>query len=117
MNNHLLAATTYKLNGPGIKTTSTTGSVTLLEKIISTGIGMLTVIGVIYFIIQIILAGISMISSQGDPKELATAKKRLTNNILGLAIIIIAYGFGALLAKLMGVSSVFDLSTIFAPIK
>lgn len=112
--NNLLA---YTLTGPGIAVTSGTESVTVLEKIISTAIGILTVLGVIYFVIQIILSGISMISSQGDPKELATAKKRLTNNVLGLAIIILAYGFGALLASLMGIDNIFSLSTVLSPIR
>jgi hypothetical protein len=113
LTNQLLA---YTLTGPGIQVSSQTGSVTMLEKIISTIIGVLTVVGVIYFTIQIILAGFSLIASQGDPKEFQSAKKRLTINIIGLAIIILAYGLGALIAKLLGMTSIFDLSTVFKPI-
>lgn len=111
LTNKILA---YKLTGPGIQPDANpTGQ---LEKIISAVIGILTIVGVIYFTIQIILAGFTMMSSQGDPKELESAKKRLTTNVLGLAIIIIAYGLGALIASLLGMNSIFDLTTIFKPI-
>ncbi|MFA6184544.1 MAG: hypothetical protein WCT51_02610 [Candidatus Shapirobacteria bacterium] len=111
LTNNLLA---YTLTGPGIKPGS--NSVSTLEKIISSVIGILTLVGVIYFTIQIILAGYKLIASQGDPKEFESGKKRLTTNIIGLAVIVLAYGLGALIASLLGMSSIFDLSTVFKPI-
>lgn len=113
LTNQLLA---YTLTGPGITVTSGADSISTLEKIISSIIGILTVVGVIYFTIQIILAGFSLIASQGDPKEFQTSKKRLTTNVIGLVIIVIAYGLGALIASLLGMSNIFDLSTVFQPI-
>lgn len=106
--NKLLA---YTITGPGIQ--PTTDSVGQLEGIISNVLGVLTIIGVIFFTIQIILSGFSMMSSQGDPKELESAKKRLTNNVLGLAIIVLAYGLGALIASLLGMNSIFSLQSLF----
>lgn len=111
LSNKLLA---YTLTGPGIQPGSS--PVSALEKIISSIIGILTIVGVVYFTIQIILAGFSLIASQGDPKEFQTSKKRLTTNVIGLVIIVIAYGLGALIASLLGMSSIFDLSTVFKPI-
>lgn len=111
--NKALAAT-YQLTGPGI--TPTGNSVNQLEKIISTTIGILTIVGVIYFTIQVILAGFKLIATQGDTKELEDAKKRLTTNVLGLAIIILAYGLGALITNLLGISDVFNLTNAFKPI-
>jgi len=111
LNNKLLA---YTLTGPGIQPGSS--PVSALEKIISSIIGILTIVGVVYFTIQIILAGFSLIASQGDPKEFQTSKKRLTTNVIGLVIIIIAYGLGALIASLLGMNNIFDLSTVFQPI-
>lgn len=117
MNKLLAVEKKYSITGPGIQTSGGSESITQLEKIISTIIGVLTVIGVIYFVIQIILSGYALITSQGDPKQLDTAKKRLTNNIIGLALIVLAYGLGSLIAKLLGMDNIFSLSTIFSPIK
>jgi hypothetical protein len=111
INNKLLA---YTLQGPGIKPTANPAA--QLETIISGIIGVMTIIGVIYFTLQIILAGFTLISSQGDPKELETGKKRLTNSVLGLAIVVLAYGLGALLASLLGMNNIFDLQTFFKQI-
>jgi hypothetical protein len=111
LTNQLLA---YTLTGPGIQPGA--DSVSTLEKIISSIIGILTTVGVIYFTLQIILAGFSLIASKGDPKEFEASKKRLTTNIIGLVIIVVAYGLGALIASLLGMSSIFDLSTVFQPI-
>jgi hypothetical protein len=104
INNKLLA---YTLQGPGIKPTANPAA--QLETIISGIIGVMTIIGVIYFTLQIILAGFTLISSQGD-------KKRLTNSVLGLAIVVLAYGLGALLASLLGMNNIFDLQTFFKQI-
>jgi hypothetical protein len=103
-----------RLNGLGIQPTG--NSISQLESIISAAIGLMTAIGVIYFTIQIILAGFTMIASQGEPKELESAKKRLTTNVLGLAIIILAYGLGALISSLLGITGIFDLTTVLKPI-
>jgi len=84
-----------------------------LDKIISTVIGVLTLVAFIYFVIQVILAGYAFISGQGDEKKIESARKRLTDGILGITIVVIAFGVGALLASLMGLDNIFDLNTIF----
>jgi len=112
LNNQLLA---YTLTGPGIKPGSS--PVSTLENIISSVIGILTIVGVVYFTIQIILAGFSLMASKGDPKEFESSKKRLTINIIGLIVIVVAYGLGALIASLLGMNSIFDLSTVFKQIQ
>lgn len=102
----------YTLGGPGITTPTGGNSVTTLESIISTGIGLLTLIGIIYFVVHIILAGYSLISAQGDPKELETSKKRITYNVIGLAIIAIAYGIALLIGSILGLGNFFNLGSI-----
>lgn len=116
MNNKLLAA--YKLTGPGIDPGGTDISATTqLEKIISGFFGVLTLVGVIYFVIQIIFSGYAFISSQGDKDKLKTARTRLTNSILGLTVVVIAFGAGAFIANLAGLNNVFNLNTFFNSIK
>ena len=83
-----------------------------LENTISVVIGLLSVIGFIYFTIQIIFAGYAFVSSQGDAKKLEDARHRLTNGILGLTIIVVAVGFGALLGAIFGIENIFNLNTL-----
>jgi len=115
INKLLLAQSSYPLSGPGVATNKAS-SIGQLEKLLSSIIGILTIIGAVYFTIQIILSGFSLISSHGDPKELETGKKRLTNNVIGLAIVVLAYGLTALLTRLLGIDDVFNLKKIFTPL-
>lgn len=106
LTNKLLA---YSITGPGIQ--PGTNSISTLEKIISTVLGVLTIVGVIYFVIQVILSGFRLISSKGDPKLYKEASDRLVNNIIGLAIIVIAYGFTVFITSLLGINNVFNLNS------
>ncbi|RLC35731.1 hypothetical protein DRH14_00085 [Candidatus Shapirobacteria bacterium] len=104
----------YKLEGIGIQPGDTPVEQTQnLEKIISQIIGVLSVVAVIWFIFQVIFAGYAYMSSQGDKTKLETARKRLTQGILGLVISLIAIFIGALIAKLAGFKNIFDLNRQF----
>lgn len=84
-----------------------------LDKIISNVIGVLTLVAFIFFVLQIIFAGYAFISGQGDEKKVESARKRLTDGILGITIVVISFGITALLAKLLGLGNIFDLNRIF----
>ncbi len=103
--------TTYKITGPGID--PGTSPTQTLEKIISNIIGVLTLVAILWFALQIIFAGFGMISAGGDEKKLEENRSKLTNGILGLFIVVIAMGFTALLSKLLGLSNPFDIEPIF----
>lgn len=105
-----LLAVDYTLTGPGISPTKEGNATATLEKIISQFIGILSIVAFIWFVIQIILAGYAILSAGGDEKKLESARNRLTNGVLGLTIVVVAYGLGALLAFLLGIQNIFDLN-------
>lgn len=107
MINNLLAVK-YNITGPGIVPNSNSAS--QLETIVSGVIGVLTIVGFIYFAIQIILAGYAFLSSKGESAKLEAARDRLTNGILGIVVVVIAFGLTAFLANLLGIKNVFNLS-------
>lgn len=102
----------YNLEGPGIQV-EPGNSVSQLEEIISNIIGFVTIIAFVFFLFQIIFAGYTFMSANGDEKKLETSRKKLTNGILGLTIVVVAYGLTAFIAKLLGLGSVFDLNSFF----
>ncbi len=87
--------------------------VSQLETIISSIIGFITIVAFIFFVFQIIFAGYSFISAQGDEKKLEAARSKLTNGILGLTIVVIAFGFTAFIAKILGMGDIFNLQQFF----
>ncbi|MGI5841395.1 MAG: hypothetical protein ACOX6N_04210 [Patescibacteria group bacterium] len=84
-----------------------------LESIISTVISLLTVAAVIYFVFQIIIAGYTFISSEGDKNKIDAARKSLTYSVLGLVLVIVSVGIASLVASLLGLGNVFNLQNIF----
>lgn len=105
---NLIAQASYKIEGYGLPP-DIGNPLRPVEEIISRIIGILTIVGVIFFVIQIIFAGYAMMSAQGDPKKIEAARKRLTDGILGLTIVVIALGVGAFIATLLGISDPLNL--------
>jgi hypothetical protein len=104
------ASKTYQVTGPGLAVTSGADATSKAERIISQSIGILTLVAFIFFAFQIIFAGYSFISNSGDAKSIETNRKKLTEGILGLTIVVIALGISALLATLMGIDGIFNLN-------
>lgn len=56
-------------------------------------------IGGFLAVISIIIAGIQYITAMGSPEQGVSARKRLTNSLIGLAIILIASGIVAFIGN------------------
>lgn len=63
---------------------------------------MLLRIGGFAAVISIIIAGIQYITSSGSPDNATNARKRLTNSLIGLAIVLIASGVVAFIGNSLG---------------
>ena len=75
----------------------------LLADIISNILGILTIFAGIWFLFQAIMAGYSYLSAGGDKARIENAWRKLTNALIGLAIVVAAYGLLALLGTFLGV--------------
>lgn len=110
--NKIIAQTKYNISGPGPDLTAETATGTF-EKFISQFIGILTIIAIIYFTIQIIFAGYSFMGSNGDPKKMEQSKAHLTQNILGLVIVLIALIITNLIGRLFGLDNILNFTDTF----
>ena len=110
--NNLLAAVTFQIPDYQGNTPDPKASTLQFENLISVGITFLSVVAVIFFTIQIILAGYGFMNSKGDPKNMEVAHNKLTQSVLGLTITIIAVGLGALITSLLGIENAFNLNTV-----
>lgn len=115
MDHNQLIASSQKFNitGLGIQASSTGDATQKFEKYLSQIVGVLTIIAVLFFVAQIIFAGYAFISSQGDEKVMEASRKRLTEAVLGLTIVVIAVGLGSLIAWLLGVGGMLDINAMF----
>ncbi|MCW1949286.1 MAG: hypothetical protein KIH89_002450 [Candidatus Shapirobacteria bacterium] len=108
--NHLIA---QKITGIGFQPTSQAGSVSQLEDIISGIIGFITIVAAIFFVFQIIFAGYGFLSAQGDEKKIETSRKKITDGILGLTIVVVAFGLTAFISSMLGLNNILNLGTFF----
>jgi hypothetical protein len=76
---------------------------TVLNKVISTAIGVITTVAFIWFVIQFMIATIEWISSGGDAKKVSSAKDKLTNSIIGLVLTVSAIFLIEFVGRILGV--------------
>lgn len=103
---------TYEMKGFDNQVVKQESSVKNTEALVSQIIAVMTIIGVIYFALQIILAGYRFMNTKGDQKLMEAARHSITSGILGIAIIIFAVGIASLIAKVLGFDNAFELSNI-----
>ena len=75
----------------------------ILADIISMTLGMMTIGAGIWFLFQVITAGYNYLSAGGDRERFVAAGRKLTNSMIGLAIVIAAYALMALIGTIFGV--------------
>jgi hypothetical protein len=92
------------------------GAVAVLAQVLSSTIGLLTIIAVIYFIFVIITGAISIISSGGDKGSLEMGQRKITMGIVGVIIAIAAMFIMDLLANILGIPSILDIGAMIGEI-
>ncbi len=79
-----------------------TGTLTNLELFISNVIGILTVLAGIFFIIYFILGAFKWVTAGGDAGKVGKARDEMVEGVLGLIIIVMAYGLIGIIGTMLG---------------
>lgn len=75
-----------------------------LNNVLSGVIGFLTVVAALWFAIQFIIAGFNWINAGGDKNNAAAAWQKITNAVVGLLVVVLAWVIMALLGQMLGLS-------------
>src|SRR4030066_226095 len=75
----------------------------LLATIMSNIIGAMTIGAGIWFLFQTIIAGYNYMNAAGDKARIENAGRKLTNSLIGIALVVAAYGFLALIGSFLGI--------------
>lgn len=73
-----------------------------LNKVVSVLIGFLTIVAALYFLFQFIIAGFQWISAGGDKNNTTAARDKITNSLIGLLIVVIAWAVIGIIGKVLG---------------
>ncbi len=89
----------------------------LLATIMSNIIGAMTIGAGIWFLFQAIIAGYNYMNAAGDKARIENASRKLTNSLIGIALVIAAYGLLALIGSFLGIEflNIGNLFNIITP--
>ncbi len=85
----------------------------LFTSVFSTGIGVLTVSGGIWFIIQIMAGSFQWLASGGEKQALQNAQKRITNAIVGLFVVVASYALIYIVGMVFGFNILSPYASLF----
>lgn len=89
------------LNSPGLMEPS--AGVTILNRVLTATIGVMTIVAIIWFTFTLITGAIGIMSSGGDKGALENNKKKITNALIGLLIVITSVFIVDLIGFLIGI--------------
>lgn len=88
-------------------------SIDKTSSIISIAITILLIVGAIFFVFNIILAGFAFMNSHGDEKQLSTARSKIIGAFTGLIVIFSIYAILALFKTIFQIDLVeFNIPTL-----
>ncbi|MDQ3008382.1 MAG: pilin [bacterium] len=73
-----------------------------LEILISRILSILTVVGGIFFVIYFVLAAFKWITAGGDSAKIGKARDEMVQGVIGLIILVAAYGIVGLIGTIIG---------------
>jgi hypothetical protein len=88
----------------------------LFVKFISSTIGVMTIIAIIWFAFVLVTGAIAIISAGSDKTALEAARKRITNGLIGLVVVVAAIFLISLIGRLIGIPNILDIGTLFKTI-
>jgi hypothetical protein len=107
---NLIADTTFapggSFKGLGTGALSNPGDgITVFSKLISSIIGLMTIIAILWFVFTFFTGAIGIITAGGDKQSLEAARKKITTGLIGLVVVIIAVFVLDLVGYLLGFGS------------
>ncbi len=86
----------------GLEGKSSVESLAVFNKFLSSAIGIITIIGAIWFVFLFLTGAIAILSSGGDKQKVAEARNKITTGMVGLVVIIAGVFLIDLFGKLIG---------------
>lgn len=86
--------------------------ISVFATFLSSAVGLITIIGIIWMVFIIITGSVAIISSGGDKQALESAKKKITNGIIGLVVLVSSLFVLSFIGKLIGLPSILDIATL-----
>jgi cytochrome bd-type quinol oxidase subunit 2 len=74
-----------------------------IQDLVSAILGTATIVAGIVLLLMLVMGGIEYITSSGDEKQTASAKRRISNAVLGLVIVVSSMTVTTIILKMFGI--------------
>lgn len=101
----------------GLEGESGEGALGIFSKFISSTIGLLTIIAIIWFVFVLISGAIGMIGAGGDKAILESSRKRITSGLIGLVVVVAGLFIVDLVGSIIGIPNILNLEELFGQIQ
>ncbi len=91
-------------------------SVNTFAKFISSAIGLMTIIAIIWFVFVFMSGAIGIITAGGDKQSLETSRKKIISGLIGLVVVIAAVFVIRLIGFLIGIPNILNIGQLFEQI-
>lgn len=81
---------------------TTEGALSNLELVLSNAIGLMTVVGGLFFIFYFLMGAFQILSAAGDSGKVQSGQQRITMAVLGLVILVAGYAIIGLIGSVVG---------------
>jgi len=98
------------INNPEIQAGDPT---TYTNNVLSTVFSIFFIVATVYFIWHFIMAGYHLISTEGDPKKLTTAKDQITYALLGIVVIFCVFAVLKFVGTVLGITGLENLEIVW----
>lgn len=85
----------------------------VFTKFLSSTVGLISLIAVIWFIFTLILGAVSIITSGGDKNSMESAKKKITSGIIGLIATIVALFILKFVGFVFGIPDILNPTAVY----
>lgn len=75
-----------------------------LERFFTNFLGALTVIGGIMFLVYFVLGAMAWITSRGEREQVAKAQRYMTNALIGIIFLVLAWALVGVIGRILGFS-------------
>jgi cytochrome bd-type quinol oxidase subunit 2 len=107
---HALSLNFDRMVGTGYYGTRGAATGSSLERFFTILLGAFTTIGGIAFLLYFVLGSLAYLTSQGDREKIAKAQRYISNAVLGLLLLILAWAITGIIGIMLGFN-ILDLSS------
>lgn len=88
------------------------GAENRFAQIISSAIGLITIVAFIFFLFTLISGAINIITAGGDKGKLEDARGKITTGVIGVGVVIAGYFIVDLVARILGIPNIFNFAAM-----